>query len=167
MVPYISEQESGNRLIIFKIRSYFLFKNSRIIRFPFYIRGRRYIKVGNNLTTGYNCRLDAFPFKNDINLIEIGNDVQINDYVHIASIESVKIGNNVLIASKVFITDHNHGNYSGDNQDSPLVTPNSRPIISKPVIIEDNVITNITENPIPIAFLTDEEFPTKGHIPKN
>ncbi|GEM66500.1 putative lipopolysaccharide biosynthesis O-acetyl transferase WbbJ [Sphingobacterium mizutaii NBRC 14946 = DSM 11724] len=139
MKPKTYEPLGYIRLIIFKIRSYFLFKNSRIIRFPFYIRGRRYIKVGNNLTTGYNCRLDAFPFKNDINLIEIGNDVQINDYVHIASIESVKIGNNVLIASKVFITDHNHGNYSGDNQDSPLVTPNSRPIISKPVIIEDNV----------------------------
>ena len=41
--------------------------------------------------------------------ISFSDNVQVNDYVHIASIESVTIGRDTLIASKVFITDHNHG----------------------------------------------------------
>lgn len=37
------------------------YRNARIIRFPFYIRGEKYIKWSKGFTTGYNCRLDAFP----------------------------------------------------------------------------------------------------------
>jgi lipopolysaccharide O-acetyltransferase len=70
----------------------------------------------------------------------IGDNVQINDHVHIAAFNKVEIGNNVLIASNVFITDHNHGVYKGsDDDDSPDSLPNSRKIVSKEVIIEDNV----------------------------
>lgn len=128
------------QLIYFKIRTLFIFKNARIIRFPFYIRGKKYIDIGSDFTTGYNCRLDAFNFnKLNTKLIKIGNNVEINDNVHIGAVENITIGDNVLIASKVFITDHNHGNYSGINIDSPLSIPKERPIHSKPVIIEDNV----------------------------
>ncbi|MNT31011.1 putative acetyltransferase [compost metagenome] len=45
----------------------------------------------------------------------------------------------MLIASKVFISDLNHGNYKGINQDSPLSTPNSRKLSTNPIIIKDNV----------------------------
>lgn len=71
--------------------------------------------------------------------LNFGSCVQINDYVHIAAVESVLIGNNVLIASKVFISDHNHGGYSGEIQSDPNQPPALRPIISKPVIIDGNV----------------------------
>lgn len=129
------------QLFIYKIRGYFIFKNARLIRFPFRIRGRRFMIVGDNFTTGFNCRLDAFDFNNsNKNLIRIGKNVQINDDVHIAAVESVEIGDDVLIASKVFITDHNHGNYAGSElQDSPLTPPNSRKIYSEPVKINKNV----------------------------
>ena len=129
------------RLVIFKIRGRFIFRNARLIRFPFRIRGRKYIHIGKGFTTGFNCRMDAFNHHNlkREKLIEIGNNVQINDDVHIATVEKIKIGDDVLIASKVYITDHNHGNYKGDNQDSPFSTPNSRKIYTKPVIIEKNV----------------------------
>ena len=66
--------------------------------------------------------------------------MQINDYVHIDAIERVIIGNDVLIASKVFISDHNHGRYNqADYMSTPDVPPVDRPLFSSPVIIEDKV----------------------------
>jgi lipopolysaccharide O-acetyltransferase len=127
------------QLLIFKIRTFFVFKNAKIIRFPIMIRGKKLIRVGYGFTTGYNCRIDAYTNSNSKQVISIGENVQINDYVHIGAVESIEIGDNVLIASKVFITDHNHGNYSGENQDSPESIPHDRPIYSKAVKIEKNV----------------------------
>ena len=102
------------------------FPNSRIIRQPFYIRGRKNISFGKSFTTGVGIRLDAFSEDKKI-VINIGENVQINDYVHIAAMESVKIGDNVLIASKVFISDHNHGNTQPSNVNSdPLTFPLER-----------------------------------------
>ena len=127
------------QLLIFKIRTFFVFKNAKIIRFPIRIRGKKLISVGKGFVTGFNCRIDAFTESNKKLVIEIGNNVQINDNVHIGAVESITIGDNVLIASKVFITDHNHGDYSGDKQDSPETIPHDRPIYSKPVKIKKNV----------------------------
>ncbi len=128
-------------LIYFKIRTKFVFSNARLIRFPFRVRGKKNIRVGKGFTTGFNCRIDAFGKrdKGKKAIVNIGDNVQINDYVHIGAVENVSIGDNVLIASKVFITDHNHGSYSGVNQDSPYSIPKERQILSKPVVIEKNV----------------------------
>jgi acetyltransferase-like isoleucine patch superfamily enzyme len=116
------------------------FRNARIVRRPVYIRGRRWIKIGYGFTTGRALRMEAFPADSSNRIrIEIGDHVQLNDYVHIAAIDYVHIGNHVLIASKVFISDHNHGKYSGEGQESPLVPPVTRALHSKPVVIEDNV----------------------------
>ena len=127
------------QLLFFKIRTKFVFANARIIRFPIRIRGRNLIKVGKGFTTGFNCRIDAYTYKNANTVINIGNNVQINDYVHIGAVEYVEIQDNVLIASKVFITDHNHGSYSGQNHDSPNSIPKDRQIYSNKVVIEKNV----------------------------
>ena len=127
-------------LIIFKIRSFFLFKNARLIRFPFRVRGKQFIEIGEGFTTGFNCRLDAFNHNNlSKKLIKIGKNVEINDDVHIAAVEYVEIGDDVLIASKVYIADHNHGSFKGDTQDSPITKPNSRKIYTNPIKIEKNV----------------------------
>ncbi len=116
------------------------FKQSRLLRIPFFIRGKSRIDFGSNLTTGVSVRLDAFSLlKKEQKLIVFGKNVEINDYVHIAAINSVHIGNNVLIASKVFITDHNHGEYSSKNPSSPLEIPKDRLLHSLPVKICDNV----------------------------
>jgi lipopolysaccharide O-acetyltransferase len=54
--------------------------------------------------------------------------------------ESVTIGNNVLLASKIFISDCSHGSYIGNEMDChPGTIPVDRPLFAKPVIIEDNV----------------------------
>lgn len=113
---------------------------ARLVRLPIKIRNKKLIDFGKGLTTGVGCRLDAFSFdEKKSKKLKFGSCVQINDYVHIAAVESVLIGNNVLIASKVFISDHNHGSYSGEIQSDPNQPPALRPIISKPVIIDDNV----------------------------
>lgn len=127
--------------IIKNLYSFFLtklyFKNARLIRFPSYIRGKKYMKIGDGFTTGYGCRLDAFCTKNRIS-IEIGKNCKINDYVHIGATEKIIIENNVLIASKVFITDHNHGKYDPSGN-SPEIPPDQRELYSKPVYIKSNV----------------------------
>ncbi|AZA62756.1 LbetaH domain-containing protein [Chryseobacterium indoltheticum] len=128
------------QLMCFKIRTRFVFRNARIIRFPFRLRGKQYIRINEGFTTGFNCRLDAFNINNGSEpLIVIGKNVQINDDVHIGATERIEIHDNVLIASKVFITDHNHGKYSGIGADSPKTKPNDRLIYSSPVVIEKNV----------------------------
>ncbi|AKK71673.1 acetyltransferase [Chryseobacterium gallinarum] len=127
------------QVIIFKIRSFFVFKNARLIRFPIDIRGRKYISVSKGFTTGVGCRIEAYPEDNKTTLF-FGENFQMNDYVHITAMEKVQIGNNVLFASKIYVSDCSHGSYAGDNNDSsPDSIPHERKLFSKPVIIEDNV----------------------------
>ena len=128
-------------LIFYKVRGWFIFKNARLIRFPFRVRGKQYIKIGKGFTTGINCRIDALNINNfgEKYLIEIGENVEINDEVHIGATEKIIIEDNVLIASKVYISDHNHGSYKGDEQDSPMSIPKERKIHSSPIRIEKNV----------------------------
>jgi acetyltransferase-like isoleucine patch superfamily enzyme len=118
-----------------------LSKKVRIVRYPFYVRGSKYIDWGNNFTSGVNLRIDADPIEllDNKYVLHIGNNVQVNDYVHIGAVNKIVIGNNVLIASKVYISDHNHGNYKGLDQSLPESDPSQRPIVSLPVFIEDNV----------------------------
>ena len=129
------------KLIVSWIVTKIFFRPARLIRTPNYIRGKNSISWGIGFTTGVGVRLDAFSRSNlKTQLIVIGERVQINDYVHIGAIESVRIGNDVLIASKVFISDHNHGRYNQvDVMSGPDIPPTVWPLFSSPVIIEDRV----------------------------
>lgn len=70
----------------------------------------------------------------------IGNDVSFGRDVHVAATNYVRIGNDVLVGSRVIITDHNHGIYKGDGQSSPLQRPADRRLSSSAeTIVEDNV----------------------------
>ena len=127
------------QMVYFKLRTILVFKDARIIRFPIDIRGKKFIKVSKGFTTGVGCRIEAYPENNKQTLF-FGENFQMNDHVHITARESVKIGNNVLLASKIYISDCSHGSYSGDENDShPESIPHDRPLFSKPVVIEDNV----------------------------
>ena len=128
------------KLSISLIRTKFFYPQARIIRFPFDIRNKHLIDLGTNLTTGLGCRIEAYQHKLiNKKLILIGNDVEINDYVHISAGQKIVIGNNVLIASRVFISDINHGNYNGKHQDSPSSIPKMRKLSTNPIEIKDNV----------------------------
>ena len=128
------------------IKTKIFFPKARLIRFPFDIRGKKYIKYGKNFTTGVGCRIEAYNFNNRISdrknpQLIIGNNVQINDYVHLSCAESVIIEDNVLIASKVYVSDLNHGNYSSlknPEHSCPDEIVKERKIFTKPVKICQN-----------------------------
>jgi lipopolysaccharide O-acetyltransferase len=129
-----------SRLLRDKLFTYVFYPQARLIRLPSYIRGRKGIVGAENLTTGVNLRIDIIKSGNSSPILYIGKNVQINDYVHIGVANQVSIGDNTLIASKVFISDHNHGIYRGNNQSNPITsTPISRVIQSDPVFIGNNV----------------------------
>ena len=99
-------------LIYFFFKTKIFFKDSKLIRFPIFIRGREFIDFGKLMTTGRYCRIDAIPIFNysrKSKLISFGSNVEIGDRVHIASVEGVKIGDRCLIASNIYISDHDHG----------------------------------------------------------
>lgn len=98
------------------------------------------MSIGNNFFSNGHLRMEAVGyFKNDSFTpeISIGDNVTLNDFCHIACINQVIIGNNVLVASRVFITDHFHGKIDALEKD---ISPSDRNLYSKgPVIIHDNV----------------------------
>lgn len=121
---------------------YFLFmtkltvRQARFVRRPIYIRGKKSLTGGKNLTTGRFCRFDLEGSKKTL---FIGDNCEMGDMTHIVALNNVSIGNDVLIASKCFISDTNHGNYVGNEQDSPESVPNSRKLISGSTVIGDRV----------------------------
>lgn len=126
-------------LIYCKLRGYFVFTDARLIRFPIDLRGKKYIKVSKGFTTGVGCRLEAYPINGE-KIMFFGDNFQMNDYVHITAMKSVVIGNNVLFASKIYISDCSHGSYAGNEFDSnPNTIPLDRTLYAKPVVINDNV----------------------------
>jgi lipopolysaccharide O-acetyltransferase len=125
------------RLLIDRMFSMIIIPSARIIRRPLYVRGWKYINWGENLTSGVGLRLDVFDNLHKNPIVIFGKNCQVNDYVHIAAMESIVFGDNVLIASKVFITDHNHGDFYGNPEIS--LAPALRTEVSSPVIIESNV----------------------------
>ena len=128
------------RLAINWLLTRIFFPNARLVRFPIFVRGRSAMILGHGLTTGVNVRLDAFAPRGGASVLHIGRDVQLNDSVHIGAIEQVVIGDQTLIASRVFICDHNHGNYRlKDASSVPGIAPADRPLSSSPVRIGRNV----------------------------
>lgn len=119
---------------------------ARFIRRPVYIRGRKSLYGCKGLTLGRFCRFDLEGSKPTL---FIGENCEMGDMTHIVALEKVEIGNNVLIASKCFISDTNHGSYKGYNQCSPSSIPKDRELISIPVSIGDNVW--IGENVVVLA----------------
>lgn len=106
----------------------------------FWIKNPQYISIGDNFSSLFNLRLEAwdhFQGKTFQPEIHIGNNVNFNSDVHIGAIDKIIIGNNVLMASRIYISDHYHGNISAEDLNT---VPAERPLSSKgPVIIEDNV----------------------------
>lgn len=121
-------------------------KQARFIRRPVYIRGRKSLFGCVGLTTGRFCRFDLEGCKRTLC---IGDNCEMGDMTHIVAYERVEIGNNVLIASKCFISDTSHGVYKGECQDSPDVPPNKRKLVTAPVKIGNNVW--IGENAVILA----------------
>ncbi len=104
------------------------------------ILNQQYIEIGNNFLALDRFRMEAWEkYSGEIfnPLIKIGDNVIFNNDIHIGCINNVIIGNNCLFASRIFITDHEHGTTTKDMLSIP---PSERKLISKgPVVIGDNV----------------------------
>lgn len=111
-----------------------------MLEFSFEIEGAKYISLGNNIRTKPRFHLAAIDKHNGIKFnpeIKIGDNVSINYDVHIACVDMVEIGEGSLLGSKVFITDHFHGDSTFE---SMCIPPSKRSLTSKGrVIIEKNV----------------------------
>lgn len=125
------------------------FRTARFIRRPIYIRGKKSIVGGCGLTTGRFCRFDLDGIKDTL---YIGNNCEFGDNTHIVALNKVKIGDNVLIASKVFISDTSHGIYKDDVCDNPAIPPEERELVKGEVSIGNNVW--IGENVVILSGVT-------------
>lgn len=110
------------------------------IEYPIRIIGSQYITIGNDFNSFGRLRLEAIDRHNEVDFhptIIIGNGVSINTDCHIGCINKISIGDDVLIASRVFITDHFHGEVS---KEQLKIKPSKRIVSSSgPVIIGRNV----------------------------
>lgn len=126
------------QLAYWLIRTKLISKKVRLFCFPITLRGKRFIDFGEGLTTGVGCRFDVFSNEGG-KIVSFGKNCQINDYVHIVGMNRIEIGNNVLMASHIFISDNSHGSYKGDENDSnPLEPPIERDYPTAPITIGDN-----------------------------
>lgn len=107
---------------------------------PCYITGGQFIQVDEGFRGGPGLRLEAISKYGSEKFnpqIIIGKNVSCGSNCHFGSINRLEIHDNVLIASNVFITDHQHGNLVSEEQ---VLRAGDRPLYSKgPVIIEQNV----------------------------
>jgi acetyltransferase-like isoleucine patch superfamily enzyme len=104
------------------------------------IKNAKYISIGKNFSALNNLRLEAWDEYQGIKFspeIMIGDNVTMNSDIHIGCINKITIGNNVLFASRIYISDHSHGEIVTEALQLP---PVKRPLISKGAIfIGDNV----------------------------
>ena len=96
-----------------------------------HVIGRTYMTIGNNFSAGRGLWLHALSaYSSTGQVFEpkliIGNRVSVSDYVHIGCNNRIIIGDDVLMGSKIYITDHNHGVYRGEYADSPDIPPTNR-----------------------------------------
>jgi acetyltransferase-like isoleucine patch superfamily enzyme len=104
------------------------------------VKNAQYIEIGQNFLALERFRIEAWDkyISQDFNpVIKIGDNVIFNTDIHIGCINSIIIGDNCLFGSKIYITDHHHGDTSLEMLKLP---PKDRDLVSKgAVIIKNNV----------------------------
>lgn len=107
------------------------------------IIGGRHISFGRHVYAERNLWLEAVTSYRSQSFhpeIAIGDYVCFSDGVHISSIASIVIGSHSLFGSRIYVSDHNHGVYSGEAQSSPKEAPAHRLLGGGgPVVIGENV----------------------------
>lgn len=138
------------------------FHQARLIRRPIYLRGAKSIEGGRGLTTGRFCRFDLVG---DRKTLFVGDNCEFGDMTHVVAHEKVEFGSDVLVASKCFISDTNHG-----EDESPEIAPNKRKLVTHPVKIGNKVW--IGENVVILAgaeigdgCIIGANAVVKGYIP--
>lgn len=123
-----------------KLKRNFKFIGKNIeIPTPYFIKNPQYISIGNNFLALHNLRIeawDSYYSQTFAPKIIIGENVIFQSDCHIGCIDSVIIEDNVLLASRVYISDHIHGSLNFDDLKTP---PRLRNLSTKgPVLIKEN-----------------------------
>ena len=96
--------------------------------------GLRHLRIGHNLNAGNDLWLEAvtaFAGETFDPLLQLGDDCNLSDGVHIACTQRVTIGDGLLCGSHVLISDHSHGQYGASAalaQSDPQLRPALRPL---------------------------------------
>lgn len=110
------------------------------IESPWMISNPANIFIGSNFSALSKFRIETFEEymgEKFTPKIIIGDNVAFNNDCHIGCINRIEIGNNVLGASRIYISDHYHGRIESDDL---AYVPTKRRLFSKgPVVIKDNV----------------------------
>ena len=111
-----------------------------ILRSPRIVFGGEYVEIGDDFNCFPGLRLEVYErhlSKRFTPKLTIGNGVSFNYDCHIGCVNAIAIGHGVLMASRVYVSDHSHGTV--DYSDL-AVPPSDRLVHSKgPVVIEDDV----------------------------
>lgn len=86
---------------------------------PAQVVGGRSISIDENVRIWRGARIEAINIGPEVTRIRIGPGTVIHPNVHIGAIDSVCIGRGVLMASNVYITDHDH---DCSDPDDPVVS---------------------------------------------
>jgi acetyltransferase-like isoleucine patch superfamily enzyme len=104
------------------------------------IMNPKYIEIGDNFSALDRFRIEAwdtYSYQTFTPTIKIGKNVVFNTDIHIGCINKIIIGDNCLFGSRIFITDHHHGEPTAEML---KMAPIDRPLVSKgAVIIKNNV----------------------------
>lgn len=150
-IHIINEKGIGLKLLAFirdKVNLFYrilILGNSKMcVDYTARIEGMRNIVVSNKIYAGKHFWLSTYEHYQNQHFspkIVFKGLFYASDFCHIGATNYVEIGDNVLFGSKVYVTDHGHGLYSGNGLHSfPEVAPVKRDLdADKQVIIGDNV----------------------------
>ncbi len=127
-------------------RNYLLGKTFHIRRVSIgsgaFLRGLSQVQLGENFQAGNGLWLQALNADGETSLapkIIIGANFSMAFWGHIAALNRIVIGSDVMVGSKVTIIDHNHGSYRDGAGSTPTDPPHQRPLVSCPVLIGSKV----------------------------
>ncbi len=107
------------------------------------IIGTRSIQISEGIAIGRHAWIEAVTHYGEqifTPVITIGKGFCAAESLHVAAINRIEIGDNCLFGSGIYIADHNHGSYAGDEQSSPSEPPVQRKLFSRgEVVIGSNV----------------------------
>ena len=119
--------------LLFYKSSFSAFGLRSTLLFPFKVNGAKYIRIGKKVHINEQAWLLSQQIDEQDPKIEIGDYTYIGRNAHIVSVRDVKIGNSVLIADKVYISDNLH-----DYQDIKVPIKSQAVVFKKSVYIGDH-----------------------------
>jgi lipopolysaccharide O-acetyltransferase len=138
--------DAGWRRLTSGARNYLLGKTFHIRQVSIgsgaFLRGLSQVQLGENFQAGNGLWLQALNADGETGLapkIIIGANFSMAFWGHIAALNRIVIGSDVMVGSKVTIIDHNHGSYRGGAASAPTDPPRLRPLVSRPVLIGSKV----------------------------